>query len=233
MPHLVYNGIDPVWLLKALGDTHWSLLRNVTSSHRGDKRLYASFFATEINLGSGQDFFKENSVVNVNSNLYRFNNGIYRSIHDIESTETAGSVILDSIFVRKDYDKGVLVKDEPDDQKIPCPNIEKTFLEDHSKLKRKFVKERPTQLNELMFSPASFFNGVKILYCANYLHLALLNEWIEYQDVLKPIKKINIFWFSNIQAGDKVFGNTIKNGNEYITTLIANDKVISYIKILR
>ena len=37
MPHLIYNGLDPVWLSKTLADTHWKFLKNVSSLNRSEE----------------------------------------------------------------------------------------------------------------------------------------------------------------------------------------------------
>ena len=61
----------------------------------------------------------------------------------------------------------------------------------------------------------------------------MLNEWITFKKILNPIKKINIYWFKNIEVNDKVYGLTTQKNNEFETILSANKKPISFIKITR
>lgn len=228
MPHLVYHGIDPVWLLKHLGHKHWQLINGVRPVNKDNQRLYASFFAAKINFLNGQQSITEKSTLEIDSEVFKFNNLIYRTLHSVNDI----SATMDSIFVRKDSAVG-LIKDEPANSETDIPYTKKTFLEEHSELKRKLMHVDTTTAKELVFNPAVLFNGVKILYCANYLSLALLSEWITYQTLLDPIKQLEIFWFKNIDAGDKVYGITTDNSNVFETILISNNRAIGFCRIYR
>lgn len=229
MPHLVYHGIDPIWLLKYLGHKHWQLINHVRPINKDNQRLYASFFAAKINFLNGQQSVTEKSTMAIESEIFKFNNLIYRSLHTVNDI----TVTLDSIFVRKDKVLGGLVKDEPAQVSTNIPPTENTFLEEHSFLKRKLTNLDTTLANELVFNPAVLFNGVKILYCANYLGLVLLNEWITYRKLLDPIKQIEIFWFKNINPEDKIFGITTYVNDAFETVLISNNRAIGFCRIYR
>ena len=233
MPHLTYHGIDPIWLLKTLGDNHWNLLKHINPFNRDDQRLYASFFAAELDFNKGQDCFKENEDISIESKIFKFNNLIYRSIHTVKTSENNVSVVLDTIFVKKDITTGTLIKDEPEKPTTVISSVNSTFLEENRRIKRELCQLSLESFNELIFNPEIHFNGVKLLYCANYLNLAMLNEWITFKKILNPIKKINIYWFKNIEVNDKVYGLTTQKNNEFETILSANKKPISFIKITR
>lgn len=228
MPHLVYHGLDPVWLLKYLGHKHWQLIDKVRPVNKDNQRLYASFFAAKIDFLNGQQSISEKSTMEIDSKVFKFNNLIYRTLHSVNDI----NVTLDSIFVRKDKTVG-LIKDEPANSETDIPYTTTTFLEEHSELKRKLMTLDVTNANELVFNPAVLFNGVKILYCANYLSLALLNEWITYQSLLDPIKKIELFWFKNINVGDKVYGITQTSNGVFETVLVSNNRAIGFCRIYR
>lgn len=233
MPHLTYNGIDAVWLAKTLGNAHWSLLKTVKSFNQDNQRLYASFFAFEIDFNRGQDQFYENDELQLESNIFKFNNQIYRSMHTATVERNLATATFDSIFVKKDINSGALVKDEPIGAIKDIDKINTVFLDEHKRIKKQLFDKKITGLNELVFSPEAYFNGVKILYCANYLNLVLLNEWITYQEIQAPIKKIKIFFFKNINVGDRVFGVTEQRGNCYETILMANDHPLAFCEIIR
>jgi len=228
MPHLVYHGIDPVWLLKHLGHKHWQLIDHVQPVNKNNQRLYASFFAAKIKFLSGQQSITEKGTMTIDSEIFKFNNLIYRSKHSVNDIE----VVLDSIFVRKDKEAG-LIKDEPAQSNSNILYTEDTLLEQHGILKRKLTSIDTTLANELVFNPAVLFNGVKILYCANYLSLALLSEWMTYQRLLNPIKQIEIFWFKNINVGDKVYGISSNVDSIFETVLVSNSRAIGFCRIYR
>ena len=228
MPHLNYNGLDPIWLLKTLGDNHWSLLKDVKSLNQENQRLYASFFACEIDYNKGQNFFEENDIITLESKIFKFNSQIYRSMHSVTGNQNTASVTMDSIFVKKDKTSGNLVKDEPVSSGKNIDSVNTVFLEEHKKIKKDLVDLDPTQFNKLMFSPETYFNGVKILYCANYFNLSLLNEYVTFGKILNPVKKIKMFFFKNISEHDDVYGYTKCIDNIYQTILMSNNKPISF-----
>lgn len=229
MPHLNFNGLDPVWLFKTLGDRHWSMLNDITAINKDNQRLYASFFGCEVNFNRGQDFFVENSELTFQSNIFKFNNLIYRSTHAISVSDNTATATFDSIFVKKDLASGGLVKDEPISNGKKIDQIDTVFLDEHKRIKREMAEVDCSNFNKLTFSPELYFNGVKILYFANYLNLVLLSEYLTFNKILNPLKKINIYYFKNIEVTDEVYGKTIqKDNNTYETILLSNGKAIAY-----
>ena len=140
MPHLTYHGIDPIWLLKTLGDNHWNLLKHINPLNKDDQRLYASFFAAELDFNKGQDCFKENEDISIESKIFKFNNLIYRSIHTVKTSENNVSVVLDTIFVKKDITTGILIKDEPEKPTTVISSVNSTFLEENRRIKRELCQ---------------------------------------------------------------------------------------------
>lgn len=228
MPHLNFNGLDPIWLAKTAGDHHWHLLKDIKRFNQGNERLYASFFAVDIDFNKGQDFFKEDDNISIDSKIFKFNNLIYRSNHMVSNENNMAQVTMDSIFVKKDVVSGALVKDEPVSAAMQIDSVDTVFLDEHKKLKKQLVDLNLEDFNHLVFSPETYFNGVKILYCANYFNLVLLNEFMTYGKILDPLKKIKIFFFKNIDVNDKVYGRTVKTVQGYETTLMSNNKPIAY-----
>ena len=229
MPHLTFNGLDAIWLAKTLGDNHWNLLKDIKPFNIANQRLYASFFACEINFNHGQNKFIENDILKVDSKIFKFNNLIYRSSHTFSVKQNSASATFDSIFVKKDTQTGVLVKDEPANPGKLIDTVDETFLEEHKKIKRQLSTINYADFNELVFTPETYFNGVKILYCANYMQLAMLNEFLTFKEILNPIKKLKVYWFKNIEKEDKVYGRTLQKDNVYETILISNNKPIAFI----
>ena len=233
MPHLIYNGIDPVWLLKELGNNHWGLLSEAVSFYNGTQRLYASFFGAEIDFNQGQNYFKEDDIVAINSKIFKFNNQIYRSIHTVLSDTNSAVVHLDSIFVKKDLASGLLVKDDPKKVHKNIDLINHNFLEEHKQIKNKLSNIDKNTFNLLPFNPESLFNGVKILYFANYLNLVFLNEYLTFNKIQNPIKKINLYFFKNITEHDRVYGSTTQIDNTFETVLLTNNREIGFCRIER
>jgi probable biosynthetic protein (TIGR04098 family) len=233
MPHLSYNGLDPIWLAKTLGDSHWGLLKDIHPFNQGNQRLYASFFAAEFDFNQGQHLYCENNILDINSKIFKFNNMIYRSMHTFGIDQNLGNATLDSIFVKKDIETGKLVKDEPAALIKNINTVDHTFLEEHSRLKKQLIAASNTMdltdFNELPLSPDTHFNGVKILYFANYIQLALLNEFLTFKKIADPISRLRVYWFSNISWKDQVFALTVRTDNEYKTILTANNKPIAVI----
>lgn len=234
MPHLTYNGLDAVWLLKTLGDNHWNMLSDIKSTNTDNQRLYASFFACEVDFNKGQDSFLENADLNINSKIFKFDSQIYRSTHAIDVDNNSATGILDSIFVRKDA-SGTLVKDDPDqdNQVLSMDTVNTVFLDEHKRIKKKLIELKYEKFNHLVFSPEAWFNGVKILYCANYLNLVLLNEYQTFNRIQSPIKKIKILYFKNMAVTDQLYGLTTPSelGNE--TIIMTNGKPMCYCLISR
>jgi probable biosynthetic protein (TIGR04098 family) len=234
MPHLNYHGLDQVWLLKHLGDKHWSMLSKNPAVSTNNERLYASFFCCHVNFNKGQHCYSEFDTIEIDSKLFKFNNQIYRSVHDIYNSKNLTTVILESVFVKKNMITNKLIRDDPSNEMNKVDRIDKVFLEEHKRLKLEFKKSAVTkQLVKLQFNPETFFNSVKILYFANYLNLVAQCEFLFFPKLKESIKEITIYFFSNIEFSDTVYGVTHLENDIYTTTLVANDKVIAHAIIKR
>ena len=234
MPHLNYHGLDQVWLSKQLGHRHWELLGDGPAYSKNNERLYASFFCCSIDFNRGQDQYKEGDEVTVNSKVFKFNNQIYRSTHDIRGHRNISTAIFDSIFVRKDLATNTLVRDDPHAQGHEIAQTDFVFIEEHKKLKKELRSEDfSSNLVQLQFNPETYFNAVKILYFANYLNLVSQCEYLFYPELKAPIKQIKTYYFANINPTDQVYGITTKQDNVYTTKLVANDRAIAVCNVSR
>jgi probable biosynthetic protein (TIGR04098 family) len=234
MPHLNYNGIDPIWLSKTLVEIHWNFLKPLSSINIDNQRLYASVFAFEIDFEEGQDQFKEFDHSEIKSKIFKVNNQMYKSTHTITCTGNTANSSFETIFVKKDLTSGSLIKDIPISSDVKFDLSKTLFLSEHKELKKKFatIKNRESY-NELVFSREAYFNGVKILYFANYLNLVYLSEYLTFNRILSPIKKINMFYFKNISPEDKVYGLTTNSDTLYETSIISDEGIMAYCKITR
>lgn len=233
MPHLNYHGLDQIWLLKTLGNNHWDMLSSIPAFTKDNERLYASFYGCSIDFNKGQDAYKEGETLAVDSNIYKFNNLIYRSNHVVTGPHNVTTATFDSIFVKKDVNTNGLIKDEPVHNVRTIESIDSVFIEEHKRVKKEFQTFDFNSLVKLQFNPETLFNSVKILYFANYLQLVSQSEYQKFAEIQAPIKKILIYYFGNIAVTDSVYGITEKNNNIYTTTLIANNKVIAVCTITR
>jgi probable biosynthetic protein (TIGR04099 family) len=234
MPHLTYNGLDQIWLLKQLGHNHWSMLSSGPALSKDNERLYASFFCLNLNFNQGQHLYQENDTVTVDSKLFKYNAQIYRSVHTVSNERNVTTATLDSVFVKKNMSTNELVRDDPHSHINEIEKIDQVFLDEHKKLKKQLRTEHLTdRLVRLQFNPETQFNAVKILYFANYLNLVSQTEHEFFPEIKNPIKDITVYYFANIGVDDTVYGNTELINGVYSTKLIANNRVIALCNIKR
>lgn len=205
MPQLNYNGLDEIWLLKELGDIHWEKLGKLTDMYTAEDRYYASFF--NVNLKFKQESYKEGKNFTIKSDIFKWNNKIYRSTHKFgKSTAT-----LDSIFVKKH--KGGLIKHDSNSTNY-CGTIEDINIGQHLFWKKYCKKYHDHKTHNeqvkmvLPLNPLLMFNGVKILYFANYVFLAQMAEWQSDNKLRTPIREIQVDMFGNIDVNNKVYAST-------------------------
>jgi probable biosynthetic protein (TIGR04098 family) len=230
MPHLNYNGLDETWLFKYLGNIHWDLLRSEVDMYSEDERFYASFFHIQLKFKSSQEAFKENDVLTIKSKLFRYDARVYRSEH----TFGGSTMVMDTIFVKKNQTG--LVKYIPKHVNPKYGTVEDIGLAEYQQQKKRiFADTSCVNGNRLIFPPANVFNGVKILYCANYLFLVSLSEYVQHQKLFNPIKAIDINYYGNMDVADSLYGRTKLSEDEQSTQtyLTVNNLPISYCEIQR
>jgi len=205
MPQLNYNGLDEIWLLKTLGDIHWNKLGKVTDMFTAEDRYYASFF--NVNIKFEQESYEEGNKFDIESKLEKWNKKIYRSTHKFGK----GTATLDSIFVKKH--KGGLAKHDSNSTNY-CDTIKNININQHlfwKKYCKNYHKHDSHNIPHKMvlpFNPILMFNGVKILYFANYVFLAQMAEWESDNTIRTPIREIQADMFGNIDVNDKVYAST-------------------------
>ena len=232
MPNLTYYGLDESWLFKFCGNIHWDLLHEIIDVWADGERFYASFFHMQLKFDNNQNSFKENDVIHFDSELFRYNDKIYRTVHKFDG----GTLTMDTIFVKK-QEQGSLVKYKPKEiNDSTCKQIDNIGIVDHQiKKKQLLVNPLYDVGNLLSFPPSSLFNGVKILYCANYLFLVSLSEFVQFNKILGPIKEINISYYGNMSISDNLYGQSVLLEDEKSTETIlsVNYRPIAYCEITR
>ncbi|MGN7825038.1 SDR family NAD(P)-dependent oxidoreductase, partial [Chitinophaga sp. 22536] len=104
MPGMVWGGMSENWLLKELGDIHWSMIGDglgVTSDRLTDsngERLYASFVRLCWESSQSLGAFRENQHLSVNSELSRFGKKMFFSDAVLTSSECTITASLMSVF---------------------------------------------------------------------------------------------------------------------------------------
>lgn len=217
MPNLNFNGLDETWLLKFCGSVHWDLLHKEVDVYSEEERFYASFFHIQVYFETDQSQYKENDELKIKSELFKYNDKIYRSIHKFGKS----SVIMDTIFVKK-ATEGSLTKYKPKHTETLCQEITDIGIGEHQDKKRRVLTEGVTfgVGNKLLFPPSNLFNGVKILYCANYLFLVSLSEFVQHKKMFSPIKSINISYYGNMMTTDNLYGKTVLLDNDSTETIL-------------
>lgn len=233
MPQLNYNGLDETWLLKTCGGVHWDLLHKDVDVFGEGGRFYASFFHIQIKFELDQSYYTESDTISIKTELFKYNDKIYRSVHTFDNAE----VIMDTIFVRKG-DEGSLIKYKPKQTESSCKEVLDIGISEHQDRKRRVLQEGVVfgKGNKLIFPPANLFNGVKILYCANYPYLVSLSEFVQHKKMFKPIKTLDISYYGNMTPDQFVYGKTklVEKGPDSTETLlVVNDTPIAYCEIIR
>ncbi|HLA35175.1 MAG TPA: hypothetical protein VJ001_09970 [Rhodocyclaceae bacterium] len=234
IPHLNYNGLDCVWFFKELAHKHWMLLGEAKNMRENAQRLYASIYAAEVEFAGDQSQVEEDDVIEISHRLYRIANHVFRSVHILSKAgETFATFTLDSIFLKKSADKKLVRAENIERLEVGEPLHDIDVLDQHKQVKRALRGQAFDNLLHLPFSPAEYFNCIKVLYFANYLHLVSLCEFLSFDCVMPPIKRLTIYYFGNMQITDKMYGRSLQHGEHTTTTLVVNDLPVCLAKIAR
>lgn len=231
MPELNYNGLDEVWVLKHCGNIHWDLLKKKVDMYSICGRFYASFFHVSLRFETDQSAFTEQQVISIESELTRYSTKIYRSVHKFNGCV----LIMDTMFVKKD-DTGALTKYTPIAEIAGCKRVSDIGLKQyHSKKLIAMSSSEKHQGNLLVYPPSTVFNGVKLLYFANYLYLSLLSEFVQHKMPSTPIKMLDIYYYGNMSYTDSLYGRSVLHDDDISATtyLSINNIPISQCEIYR
>jgi probable biosynthetic protein (TIGR04098 family) len=195
MPQMTCYGLSENWLLRHLGDVHWTLIcdalgrRSRDMVDRDGNRLYASFVRVSWMSTLPLSAYRESDTLSGSIDIARYGDGMFISTAKLlGSPRGEMDMRLASIFTRREgtANDRLIASAPPIFDDCPIPNVDAIphFLEQHRVL-------RAGQLDIHMFMNTAFdirapieetipyavngyydFNGANLLYFASYPTIA-------------------------------------------------------------
>jgi probable biosynthetic protein (TIGR04098 family) len=176
MPQMAIGGLSESWLLKELGDLHWSMitagLRSTSSGicDGSGERLYATFTRVSYHIPGSLRTFRENDQLAMRGTITRSGAGLFTSNIDIDLRDLTAEARLMSSFSRRGGPSNTgLLKGQPD---IPpdcaIPETGRTRFATEYRDQRSATLARPLFQCEYEINPFYDINGVNLLYFASY-----------------------------------------------------------------
>lgn len=207
MPQMALGGLSESWLLKELGDLHWSMITKglrCRSSELKDgegDRLYATFTRISMALDRPLLSFRENEPFSLDGKISRFGAGVF--FNDVKIGAGGSARIMSSFSRRGERGSNVsLLKGQPD---IP-PDCEIAALAEQPDFAREYQARRSehpsTTLCECEYEiiPQHDINGVGLLYFAAYPIIADICEMRHFGKEIAcrySTRKRDVFYFGN------------------------------------
>jgi len=232
MPQMANSGLSEGWLLKEMGDIHWSLLSHGLEQRSSDfsdgsgNRLYATFVRLKYSLNCLSEF-SENDDLILKSEIKRFGNSTY--ISDLEgscNSKNISAQLMTIFSVRETGDNSSISAGE---LKEHLNHIEELvhmpeLFNEYRLLKKNLIEEVKLGLvtfeldSEVLFStiyqinPYTDINGLGLLYFASYPIISdfcmtyFVIENINFSEFFEKFHTIDrdIIYFANCNAGDNV-----------------------------
>jgi probable biosynthetic protein (TIGR04098 family) len=176
MPQMAMGGLSESWLLKELGDLHWSMIASGLGSQSssitdgGGNRLYATFTRIRYSLQEPLGAISENSALDLNGSISRFGAGTFISDIELGHDLAPGVARLMSNFSRRgEANNTSLLKGQPtipENCQIPEVTLPAFMLEYRDR--RSANPDAALFNSEYEIVPFHDINGVGLLYFAAY-----------------------------------------------------------------
>lgn len=232
MPQMANSALSENWLLKYIGDTHWSLLTTglkLCSSEIKDElgnRVYATFIRICYTCSSLNNF-SENEKLEFTSTIKGFGNSTYLSqIEGSSNFNKISASLMTTFSIRHNSKNGEMSKAVPSAENAGFEQISQTpiFLNDYRLLKKGLLEEygcyfgKFSLRNENIFvceyqiNPFYDINGVGLLYFASYASIAdkccldyfkKHNAGINFCDDYHTVYR-DIFYYANCESDDTI-----------------------------
>lgn len=216
MPQLNFNGLDEIWLMKELGNTHWELLGEVTDMYSTNIRPVFVDVLFEFDQGS----YNERDEITIDSSLFKIDHSTYVSFHNFGEA----NVKLISKFPGSELDVPNQIK--------PIAVIDDSLYEyrEQRRLLKTEIFDDSFSLVKPELNPINVFNRRGALYCAEYIRISNMCNWLVNKGKLdSPIKKIRMMYFANMNPYDVIYGAIRRNE----MALIVDNKPISWCEVER
>ena len=233
MPQMAIGGLNEHWLLKELGDFHWSLISQGLSTisskitDSSGNRLYATFVRVKYTSNTNFKKYEENEKLKLSGELSRFGESIIHSKPKLENGKNIIKSELLTAFVTRGKTNSDLTKGKAkssDMDRIPKTNSMPNFLIDYRSMRNeehnvhKLENTAFTICEEIIdaqiynLNPYQDINGVELLYFAAY---PMINDICERNffngkffkkdwALATSTTSRDIFYFSNCNISDQI-----------------------------
>ena len=220
MPQMSLKGLSESWLLKEVGDIHWSMILeglNLQSDKLVDgngNRLYATFTSIKYNSTHPLIDYSENETITFDGEIARYGSGLFFSSILVNGNNKSIKFTLMSTFTRRGSPNtnSDLLKGQPN---IPefCPIKE---LKEMPVFGNEYRKKRSQKkINSLFETPYEILpyhdiNGVGLLYFASYPIISdiceqrFMNIGNHWAIKASPICR-EIYYYGNCDLNDSLF----------------------------
>jgi len=176
MPQMAMGGLSESWLLKELGDMHWTMITSGLGSRSsalkdgGGNRLYATFTRIGYSLRKPLSAIGEDSSLGLTGTISRFGAGTFISDIVLRHELAAGEARLMSNFSRRgEANNTSLLKGQPTiPPDCPIPEVPlPAFVSEYRDLRARTPAAALFE-TEYDIIPFHDVNGVGLLYFASY-----------------------------------------------------------------
>ncbi|MBR1275486.1 Pnap_2097 family protein [Bradyrhizobium sp. AUGA SZCCT0283] len=213
MPQMAMGGLSESWLLKELGDMHWSMITSGLGSESASlkdgsgNRLYATFTRIRYSFGKPLSAIGENSGLDLRGTICRFGAGTFISDIALGHDLAAGEARLMSNFSRRgETNNTSLQKGQPTiPPDCPIPEIALPPFVLEYRDRRVTKPEAPLFECEYEIIPFYDVNGVGLLYFASYPIISDICSLRYSADIAKrsTISR-DIYYFANADINDRL-----------------------------
>lgn len=213
MPHMAMGGLSESWLLKELGDMHWSMITSGLGSESASlkdgngNRLYATFTRIRYSFGKPLSAIGENSSLDLQGTISRFGAGTFISDIVLGHEHAAGEARLMSNFSRRgETNNTSLMKGQPT---IPpdCPIPEIPLPSFVLEYRERRATKPDAALFECEYDIIPFYdvNGVGLLYFAAYPIISDICSLRYARDIAeRSTISREIYYFANADIQDRL-----------------------------
>jgi probable biosynthetic protein (TIGR04098 family) len=213
MPQMAMEGLSESWLLKELGDMHWSMITKGLGSPSSElrdgsgNRLYATFTRIHYAFVRPLGAIGENTSVDLGGKIARFGAGTFVSDIAIAHVDAPGEARLMSNFSRRgEATNTSLLKGQPT---IPpgCPIPDGPPPNFMLEYRERRAATAPSALFETEYEIVPFhdINGVGLLYFASYPIISDICSLRHAEDFAdRSTISRDIFYFANADTRDRL-----------------------------
>lgn len=213
MPQMAMGGLSESWLLKELGDMHWTMITSGLGSPSsalkdgGGNRLYATFTRISYSLRKPLSAIGEDTGLDLTGTISRFGAGTFISDIALRHDLAAGEARLMSNFSRRgEANNTSLLKGQPTiPPDCPIPEIPlPAFVSEYRDLRAR-TPAAPLFETEYDIIPFHDINGVGLLYFASYpiiSDICALRHSADFSELSTASR--DIYYFANADIKDRI-----------------------------